>query len=174
MPIDLTIKAPSRAVSTRAVDALEENLRSSIYRKATRGSSEERTLKMAFQQFDADGSGEISFHEFERALERFGAMAVPQDVLRALFDRYNKDQSDALSYAEFSAGLFPHVESAPPAGLDSGAMVGSDVQPIECTANPWLPSLQGSVSMDSNYARPNPARPHVRVRSIARRDEGTS
>ena len=165
MPLDCTPKPSASKASPHAVHELESKLKANIYRKAPNGGSEEKTLRAAFKVFDLDGSGEISFDEFERALERFGAAGVATDVLQALFNKYNTDGSDAISYEEFSAGLFHSSDAA--AGMASQSAVGADIQPIETTANPWLPSLQGCASMDPGYTRPHPERPAVRNRSIA-------
>jgi len=136
-----------------------------VYQKAS-GVNEEKALKNAFKQFDTDGSGEVSFSEFALAMERFGlavkkpgtrgAGGVPPEVLRGLFDRYNKDQSEALSYQEFSDGLFKKDEAAAEAENEGPNEQGGQ--------NPWLPSLAGRQSMDKNFTRPNSAQ---RIRSIA-------
>ena len=47
----------------------------------------------------------VDFEEFQRATERFGTAGVQPALLRALFDRYNTDNSVGLSYSEFSRGL---------------------------------------------------------------------
>lgn len=150
-------------VSEGDMNVLERILMKNIYQKS-QGVNEERTLKAAFKQFDTDGSGEVSFGEFALAMERFGLTVqkpsargkggIPPEVLRGLFDRYNKDQSEALSYQEFSNGLFKK-EEAPEEEQGPNEQGGQ---------NPWLPSLAGRVSMDRNYSRPNTAQ---RVRSLA-------
>ena len=156
-------KSTSHGVSEGDMNILENILMKNIYSKS-QGVNEERTLKAAFKQFDTDGSGEVSFPEFGLAMERFGLSVqkpgargkggIPPEVLRGLFDRYNADQSESLSYTEFSNGLFKKEE---PVAVDDG--------PNEQGGqNPWLPSLAGRVSMDRNYSRPNTAQ---RVRSIA-------
>jgi len=150
-------------VSEGDMDVLERILMKNVYQKS-QGVNEERTLKAAFKQFDTDGSGEVSFREFALAMERFGLSVqkpnarskggVPPEVLRGLFDRYNADQSEALSYLEFSNGLFKK-EEAPTEEQGPNEQGGQ---------NPWLPSLAGRVSMDKGYSRPNTAQ---RMRSLA-------
>merc|ERR1719473_2095426 len=162
------LKTPSgdpaiQYVSEGEMDVLERILMKNIYQKS-QGVSEEKTLKAAFKQFDTDGSGEVSFPEFGLAMERFGLSVqkpnargkggVPPEVLRGLFDRYNKDQSESLSYHEFSNGLFKK-EEAPPEEDGPNEQGGQ---------NPWLPSLAGRESMDRSYSRPNTAQ---RMRSLA-------
>ena len=51
---------------------LEGALRAAIHARTDPILSEMRVLKKAFQAFDADSSGEITFDEFVAALERFG------------------------------------------------------------------------------------------------------
>ena len=179
MPLNLTPKDPPKSLNP-AIDAVEAKLRESIYQKCKGSGSEERTLRQAFSWFDTDNSGEISMHEFERALERFGTSGVPPEVLQALFDRYNSDNSDALSYGEFASGLFGGRASSSTRCRQNGAdallntfdtalltIDAADKQPLQSTTNPWLPSLQAAESMDPFYVRPNPAHPARRVRSIA-------
>ena len=131
------------------------------------GVNEEKTLKSAFKKFDTDGSGEVSFGEFLRAMEGFGLQCpkpgargkggVPPEVMRGLFDRYNKDLSECISYKEFSDGLFTAEKEAANEENDGG-------KNEQGGQNPWLPTLANTVSMDPNFHRPNTAQ---RVRSIA-------
>ena len=146
------------------MDILERILMKNIYQKGG-GVSEEKTLQKAFKQFDVDGSGEVSFHEFGLAMERFGLSVqkpgarskggIPPEVLRGLFDRYNKDLSESMSYQEFANGLFKKEEAE---DENEGPVNEQGGQ------NPWLPSLVGRESMDKGYSRPNTAQ---RVRSLA-------
>ena len=147
-------------VSEGDVNVLERILKKNIYQKS-RGVNMEKTLKDAFKQFDLDGSGEVSIREFTLAMERFGLSierpnsrgtgGVPLSVLRALFDRYNADQSECLSVQEFIGGLFAEEQQA------------KREHPVAAVgANPWLPSLEGAVTTDKNYVeRPDSA---MRVR----------
>ena len=157
-------------VSEGDMNMLEDILVKNIYQKS-QGVNVERALRNAFKQFDADGSGEVEFREFRLAMERFGlTMAspdsrskggVPYEVLRGLFDRYNKDQSESLSYQEFSDGLFKKEQE-----ITLHEDAGENEQGGQ---NPWLPSLAHQVSMDPHYQRPRSAQPAVRIRSIANR-----
>lgn len=152
-------------VSESDMNVLENILIKNIYAKAT-GPNVERTLKASFKQFDMDGSGEVSMKEFTKAMERFGLSVqqpnargkggIPLQVLRGLFDRYNKDLSESLSYQEFSDGLFKKEE--PGDDENEGPINEQGGQ------NPWLPTLANRPSMDPHYNRPQSAH---RVRSIA-------
>lgn len=143
-------------VSESDMNVLESILRKNIYQKSS-GVSEDKTLKKAFKQFDTDGSGEVSFREFLLAMERFGLSVikpgdrggggVPPEVMRGLFDRYNADQSEAISYSEFSAGLYG-VASKDDSEDEADAYNPQGGQ------NPWLPTLVGKESMDDHYRRP--------------------
>lgn len=161
-------------VSEGDLNILENILKKNIYGKS-QGVNEERTLKAAFKQFDTDGSGEVSFKEFGKAMELFGLQVmkpgdrgkggIPPEVLRGLFDRYNLDQSESISYAEFSKGLFggggqEEEEENGPVNEQGGQ-------------NPWLPSLANRVSMDHHYRHPTAtdAR-HLKGRSLANRPRG--
>jgi hypothetical protein len=153
------------------VSSLESILKKGIYAKAKKGVTEERTLKEAFKAFDANGSGRVSFKEFVSALERFGLQVTSElmpgrssggvrgDVMRALFDRYNTDGSESLSYEEFIVGLY-QVRGG-------GGRTPSSWDAANGGANPWLPTLAGSESLSESFSRPNSAIPAARVRSIA-------
>lgn len=151
------------------IDVLERILKKAIYQKSV-GTNEERALKAAFKLFDIDNSGEVNFHEFTRAMERFGLTlaqpgqkgsgGVPPEVLRGLFDRYNRDQSDAISYLEFADGLF-----------------ANDVQRLTGDpgngANLTLPALMRDYADQSTRPGTGGSRPNsaMRVRSIANQAE---
>ena len=160
-------------VPAREIDQLEEILRKSIYQKAKRGMSEARALEDAFKQFDTDKSGQVSFSEFRKAVERYGLhLAKPgapggggtrEEVLQGLFDRYDAEASGQLSYTEFARGLYKQDEAAREQSLSGGV-------------NPLLPSISGSPDRHSRPAtarsladlqasRPNSA--FTRGRSIA-------
>ena len=153
-------------VSEGDMNILEKILLKNIAGKTT-GVNMEKTLKASFKQFDTDGSGEVSFNEFVMAMERFGLQCqkpgqrgkggVPPEVMRGLFDRYNKDLSECISYKEFSDGLFTAEKEAANEENDGG-------KNEQGGQNPWLPTLANTVSMDPNFHRPNTAQ---RVRSIA-------
>lgn len=97
------------------IDTLEKILKKNIFQKSV-GTNEQRALKAAFKRFDLDNSGEVNFHEFTRAMQCFGldvqqkgqkgSGGVPPAVLRGLFDRYNPDKSECVSFTEFADGLF--------------------------------------------------------------------
>ena len=150
-------------VSEGDMNVLEKILLKNIAGKTT-GVNMEKTLKASFKQFDTDGSGEVSFKEFVLAMERFGLQCqkpgargkggVPPQVMRGLFDRYNADLSECISYQEFSNGLFKQEKEEEE----------NDGPNEQGGQNPWLPALAGRESMDRNYYRPNSAQ---RVRSIA-------
>ena len=91
---------------TAELNALEETLKQCLESRAKPCVNEMVTLKRAFVAFDADNSGQVSYKEFVRALEKFGFTASPS--VRGLFDRYARvdGDNDNLSYTEFSAGLF--------------------------------------------------------------------
>lgn len=95
---------------------LEGELRRAIRSRAHPILSETRALKKAFQFFDDDASGEISFDEFLSAMERFGlctdmrgrrggAGGVPSHVARALFDRFDVDRSGVRNQSSKPASL---------------------------------------------------------------------
>lgn len=87
---------------------LEGALRAAIHARTDPILSEMRVLKKAFQAFDADSSGEITFDEFVAALERFGLCTdvhgrkgpggTPIHVARAVFDYFDADGSGVRTH----------------------------------------------------------------------------
>lgn len=97
---------------------------------------------------------------------------VNPEVVQAIFNKYDSDGSGSISYIEFSNALFHGQEKGHASGSQSsslpGAFLGHErALPGDEGANPWLPTLNGSVSMDPSYSRPHPNNPAKRVLSIA-------
>ena len=97
------------------------------YAKVPNDQNTKRVVERAFNDFDADGSRNVSISEFISALERFGMHVagkrpgvggLPMDVVQALFDKYDKDGSGAIDYKEFTTGLFAadDEQAKPPPG----------------------------------------------------------
>ena len=73
-------------------------------------------VKQYFKKYDEDGSGDLQFPEFDKALVEI--LAIDENPRRgmlagrrALFDRYDRDTTGDLSYEELADGLFrlkPH------------------------------------------------------------------
>jgi Ca2+-binding EF-hand superfamily protein len=58
-------------------------------------------MKAAFKAFDLDGSGEISFKEFE---ETFAAgLEIDQEELRTAFLEFDDNKSGNINYEEFKS-----------------------------------------------------------------------
>ena len=123
------LKAPGMAkpaishVSSRDVDALEKILYETTYRrKGGSMHSQEKLLNDAFKLFDANASGQIEPKEFLQAMERFGLHVrgkgrpgiggLPEAVVMALFERYDKDGSGTLSFREFSSAFVSRNQTA--------------------------------------------------------------
>ena len=56
-----------------------------------------RKLKQIFKQYDVDGSGELSYDEFECAMIKDLNMVGMRKEVRLLFDKYDNDCSNQLS-----------------------------------------------------------------------------
>ena len=73
-------------------------------------------VKQYFKKYDEDGSGDLQFPEFDKALVEILAIDEESSARmlagrRALFDRYDRDTTEDLSYEELADGLFrlkPH------------------------------------------------------------------
>ena len=63
----------------------------------------ERNLKLMFQQFDADGSGNIDLGELAAGLTSLGIQLL-QDQLVALRNEMDFDGDGQISLSEFSTG----------------------------------------------------------------------
>ena len=62
-----------------------------------------RKLKQIFKQYDVDGSGELSYDEFECAMIKDLNMVGMRKEVRLLFDKYDNDCSDTINYQEFAS-----------------------------------------------------------------------
>ena len=56
-------------------------------------------MKAAFKAFDLDGSGEISFQEFEETFA--AALEIDKEELRAAFSEFDDNKSGNINYEEF-------------------------------------------------------------------------
>eukprot|EP00659_Diplonema_papillatum_P022940 gene22940-35165_t len=65
-------------------------------------------LKQTFELLDEDGSGAVSLQEFLKVMERH-SFVDRDDVLTALFHKYDFDDSGALNYDEFCRGLYGEI-----------------------------------------------------------------
>merc|ERR1712070_708356 len=80
-----------------------------------------RVLRQTIAVLDKNKSGTVDFDEFVSALEGFGMQVqgrrpgvggLPMQTVRALFTKYDADQSGLLSITEFCDGLYA-PENAP-------------------------------------------------------------
>jgi Ca2+-binding EF-hand superfamily protein len=74
--------------------------------------AQERMLAKEFKLFDRDGSGAIDIDEFKAVLKHLNCMGSDDDV-DELFDKYDADCSDSITYKEFTDQLFSHKRVAP-------------------------------------------------------------
>ena len=122
--------AISPFVSRHEVDRLEKMLYEATYRRKS-GShhAQQRLINETFKIFDTDGSGNVDRVGFLNAMERFGLHVrgkgrpgvggLAEDVVLALFDRYDVERSGTLSFREFTtAYLSRHQEVSEPMSAD--------------------------------------------------------
>lgn len=63
----------------------------------------EKQMKAAFKAFDLDGSGEISFEEFE---ETFSAgLDMDKEELRKIFTEFDHNKNGLINFEEFKSFL---------------------------------------------------------------------
>lgn len=152
------------------LNKLEETLRHAIMQRAKPCMSDQHTLKLAFRAFDfteeghGTDTGFVSYSEFCKAMERFGLYAsVP---VRGLFDRYNADGAEDLSYAVFSDGLYGDEKPWPPPPKR---------HPEDCKTDQkeWLRDGPTN-SWDTSVETLSPNKRPVRVLSIANEKHRTA
>merc|ERR1711964_971641 len=61
-------------------------------------------LMEAFKRADADGSGEISYAEFNEIVQDVG-LAWDPDVVKKIFKKMDVNKSKSIDYKEFKAGV---------------------------------------------------------------------
>jgi len=110
------LKGEGAGITPGRLQQIQTTLYEKVRQKTRSHEDEGRTLSRAFQMFDRDGSGHISFNEFQRALEKFGCTFQSHE-LQALFNKFDADKSGKLSYEEF-AGAFAKM-STPGGGVFS-------------------------------------------------------
>jgi len=158
-------------VSAARIASLETMLRKAIYEKH-RKTSEARALKETFKSIDTNNNGTVSFDEFQTAMTRYGLGTgdervkggVAKDELRALFDKYDAEGSDSLSYAEFAAGLFVN-EAQPSATNNTSLPLGGASASAGGVGGAGGGIAPTSVSRPGTAARPGSS--HTRGRSMA-------
>ena len=87
----------SEAEVIRLTDILRENLAA----KTKRGSTQRRTIEIAFRNIDRDRSDTINSDEFATAVYPF-LQGIKKHFVQALFERFDSDGSGELSVGEFS------------------------------------------------------------------------
>ena len=68
-------------------------------------------IEKRFKYYDKDNSGSLCFEEFDAALTEMNLGDAPKSELRALFDRYDSNGDENVSYPELINGVFevaPH------------------------------------------------------------------
>ena len=68
-------------------------------------------IEKRFKYYDNDNSGSLCFEEFDAALTEMNLGDAPKSELRALFDRYDSNGDENVSYPELINGVFevaPH------------------------------------------------------------------
>ena len=86
------------------LQAIEDTLYEKVRQRCRPGEDEGKTLGKVFKFFDSNENGAIDFGEFTRALQNYGC-TFPDADLRALFQKYDLDNSGYLVYEEFAAAF---------------------------------------------------------------------
>ena len=68
------------------------------------GTSTTRVVDV-FRQWDLDGSGTVDKAEFRKAIQTLGVVSVQDNVIDALFARFDRDGSNTLEYRELNRVL---------------------------------------------------------------------
>merc|ERR1711975_77040 len=86
--------------------SFERELKNKLAEKTKGAQSEQQVLKKAFKYFDLNDNGTVEPEEFAKAIEKIGIQIPTKQDLDMLFSIYDVDGSGAISYKEFSDGLF--------------------------------------------------------------------
>ena len=106
MPIAIVGNNFASAWERRILTFVSEQLR---HRLLMTGRSTSDAL-FAFQAFDSNYSGYISYREFKSFLEERLCLKLDPKVLRTVWNSIDADESGEVKYSEFAAALFPEVE----------------------------------------------------------------
>ncbi len=88
------------------IDLLESQLRASLGAKHFGERPKmEQALKKVFAQYDTSGDGSLQYDEFECAMVRDLNFVGVHRVIRGLFERYDTDCTDRLSFKEFCGAV---------------------------------------------------------------------
>eukprot|EP00943_MAST-04B_sp_MAST-4B-sp1_P004168 g4168.t1 len=98
------ISTPAAVIGDTEVNRLINILKENIIGKTKRGSTPRRTIEIAFRNIDIDRSDTVSFSEFRRAVNPY-LQGVKENVIKALFDKFDADGSEELSVNEFCGRL---------------------------------------------------------------------
>jgi len=104
---------PPMATEDDAADHLQKLIRErfEILTKFADIDRQAHELTKIFRKFDLDGSGSLTFDEFEKVLVEIKCNHVRESSRRALFDRYDDDLNGQVNLRELKDGVFnlnPH------------------------------------------------------------------
>ena len=99
-------------VTQKRVDGLEAKLLDSL---SSQG-AEREVLTRIFRKYDSNEDGLLQLDEFEQFCGAFGLSQAKcsSDEIRALFERYDLDDSGELAFREFSAAMLRQAEGHRP------------------------------------------------------------
>lgn len=119
----------------RIRERFEQELIQKLQQKSTPHVSEETVLMRAFKYFDLDNSGQVSFEEWVKAIEKIGVVLPDGEKLQQIFTLYDADHSGELDYKEFIAGVFGENsmagKSLTPQKASSPAIQQQGIQALE-------------------------------------------
>lgn len=121
----------------------EKELKAKLSQKATARSSEEQILIKSFKYFDLNNSGDVSFDEFVKAIEKIGVQAFTEDEFKELFDFYDTDKSGALDYKEFSGILFGGASGTSRQMSPQKQTKGADIEEVQLLIEKLKKTLAG-------------------------------
>lgn len=62
-----------------------------------------------FHEVDADGTGELEFHEFKCMIKSFNLRSLNASKVRSLFELFDSDNDGLISFMDFAVTLYPDM-----------------------------------------------------------------
>lgn len=96
---------PDTGIDANTLAKVLDKVRAQAARRATRNSYPRDTLRLMLKHYDMDGSGNLSYSEFFKALEALGVY-LEDSIGQALFKKFDKNGNGSVCYTEFVSATY--------------------------------------------------------------------